>query len=105
MTLKPCAFSFTDSYGDPIVSRVQIPLILSYGITIHKSQGMTLEKVRVVVGSEMQPGQLYTAMSRVRCARDIGLEVKPGTDWVSCLKVDNSVIRWLRGIKWNILGR
>lgn len=76
-----------------------------YGITIHKSQGMTLGKVRVVVGSEMQAGQLYTAMSRVRCARDIELEVKPLTDWRSCLKVDQTVIKWLRGIKWNILER
>ncbi len=51
--------------GDTVVaSRDQIPLILAYAITVHKSQGMSLEKVEVNMTKMFERGQLYVAMSR-----------------------------------------
>jgi ATP-dependent DNA helicase PIF1 len=45
----------------------QIPLILSWAITIHKSQGATLEMAELDVGGDIfECGQTYVAMSRVK---------------------------------------
>jgi ATP-dependent DNA helicase PIF1 len=52
---------------DITVSRRQIPLILAYGTTVHKSQGQTLDCVEMDLGDDLfAAGQFYTALSRVR---------------------------------------
>lgn len=56
------------SDGVVVASRNQIPLRLSYAITTHKSQGMTLGKVRCHLAGVFTDGQTYTALSRVRTA-------------------------------------
>ena len=54
-------------YKDNILaSFVQIPLKLAYGITIHKSQGMTLDEATIDCRRIFAPGQAYVALSRVR---------------------------------------
>lgn len=51
----------------PGISLFQIPLILAWGITIHKAQGLTLEKAIVNVGKDIfEAGQMYVALSRLK---------------------------------------
>jgi ATP-dependent DNA helicase PIF1 len=47
-----------------LASRLQVPLILAYAITTHKSQGMTLTNVEVNTDRIFEHGQTYVAFSR-----------------------------------------
>jgi ATP-dependent exoDNAse (exonuclease V) alpha subunit len=54
-----------------LASREQIPLKLAYAATIHKTQGLTIDKISVDLGGCFAPGQFYTALSRARRLEDL----------------------------------
>lgn len=63
--------------GNQMWSRQQLPLRLCYGITIHKSQGQTLDKC-VIKGLHdsryKQPGIEYVALSRVKSINNLVID-------------------------------
>ncbi len=51
----------------------QFPLRLGYALTIHKAQGLTLDRALVDIRAAREPGQAYVALSRVRSVKGLYL--------------------------------
>lgn len=71
----------------------QIPLAPGDAITIHKSQGLSLEDVRIDLGrGTFAPGQLYVALSRARSIEGLSLTrpLEPRD-----VKVDEMLVRFV----------
>lgn len=93
--MLPRAFDMLDNFGEVIVQRITVPLMLAYALTVHKAQGLTIPRVVLRTSDRMpMPGQMYTAMSRVRHSSHLFIHA-PTVSLRACVKADASVLRWL----------
>lgn len=65
-------------------SMKQLPVKLAWGITIHKSQGLTFDKVAVDISRSFSHGQAYVALSRGRTMEGIALIKKARKHNIKC---------------------
>ncbi len=84
---SPQSFKKEDD-GKVLAEAVQVPLRLAYAVTVHKSQGMTLDEAEMDLGRSFVPGQGYVALSRVRSLS--GLYLRSFND--TALQVDQRVV-------------
>ncbi|AGZ81460.1 ATP-dependent DNA helicase [Campylobacter fetus] len=83
---------------------MQFPLKLAYAITIHKSQGMSIEKFACNVDNIFANGQLYVALSRAISADGLYIQYTKNIDFADYLKkvvkIDNEVSDFYRNSKF-----
>ncbi|PST46879.1 ATP-dependent endonuclease [Bifidobacterium callitrichos] len=73
VTMKQATWEMMD--GDEVLASVsQVPLRCAWGITIHKSQGMTLDRAVMDLRRTFAPGMGYVALSRVESLGGLYLE-------------------------------
>jgi len=71
----------------------QIPLRPAYALTIHKSQGLTLDRAHIDIRAAREPGQAYVALSRLRNLA--GLYLK---EWIKGVHVSDAAINFYRNL-------
>ena len=72
ITAVPASWSIEEGY-ELIAEIAQVPLRLAWAITIHKSQGMTLDAAQIDLSKAFVSGMGYVALSRVKSLDGIKL--------------------------------
>lgn len=90
----PAIFEAINIDGRIEATREQVPLILAWALSIHKSQGQTLERVRVDLQHTFEKGQAYVAVSRATGIE--GLEIRNFDS--AKVQADQRVLDWVEEI-------
>jgi hypothetical protein len=73
-TLEAAPVEWAVQDGAKVLARIsQVPLRLAWAITVHKSQGMSLDAAVIDLGRAFEYGQGYVAISRVRSLKGLFL--------------------------------
>lgn len=83
-----------DPQRDDSATMSQIPLRPAYAMTIHKSQGLTLDRAHIDIRAAREPGQAYVALSRLRSLS--GLYLK---EWIKGVHVSEAAINFYKNVR------
>lgn len=84
-----------NDYGNEVASVTQYPLRLAWAVTVHKSQGLSLDAALIDLSQAFTPGMGYVALSRVRSLE--GLYLAGLND--QALKLDDDIAKFDKSIK------
>lgn len=73
LVVEPVEWTVEDDTGRVLAAYQQLPLRLAWAITVHKSQGMTLERAKVDLRRCFEQGQGYVALSRLQSLEGLQL--------------------------------
>ncbi len=73
LVVEPVDWTVEDETGHVLASYQQLPLRLAWAITVHKSQGMTLEQAKADLRRCFEKGQGYVALSRLQSLEGLQL--------------------------------
>jgi len=71
-TIGPEAFT-TQSGGAVLATRMQLPLAGGWALSVHRSQGMSVDRAELHLSGVFEVGQAYVALSRVRTIEGLRL--------------------------------
>jgi ATP-dependent DNA helicase PIF1 len=95
IVIKYDTWSFQGGLSSMIHSRKQIPLDLAWAISIHKSQGMTLDSVEISLSRVFENGQAYVALSRAKSLQNVRI-----LDFdINSIKADPIVLKYYSNLK------
>jgi len=82
-------------HEEDVFSVYQYPIKLAYAITIHKSQGMSIEDLIVATHEIFAPSQFYVALSRCSNPKRLNL-IAPNRQWYELIYVNDKALKWYK---------
>ena len=78
-----------------LATRSQLPLVLAWAWSVHKSQGQTIDRLKIDLGRIFEYGQAYVALSRATSLDTLQvLNFRPG-----CVKTHPKVIAFAKSLR------
>jgi ATP-dependent exoDNAse (exonuclease V) alpha subunit len=94
--VDPVSWTIKDADDETRATMRQLPIKLAWAMTIHKSQGMTLDALECDVSECFAPGQTYVALSRVRSYEGLSLTEPMESKHV---RVDKEIVAFCQSVE------
>ena len=91
VVVEQAEYSKVDGDGNELARMLHFPMRLGWALTIHKSQGLTLDNVEIDLSRGFACGQAYVALSRMKSLE--GLSLADAID-PSIVRADPDIVRF-----------